>query len=107
MVECWDDVIRTTASLEARTVAPSVLLKMLASYRRQNRLDLAIAEIGRIERALFTLDWLKDTDARRRYRVGLNTDETRHFLAQTICVLRQGSISVRAPRGLGNAEQEC
>lgn len=80
---------------------------MLAAYRRQNRLDLAIAEIGRSERALFTLDWLEDTDARRRYRVGLNTGGTRHFLAETIYVQRQGNISVRTLRSLGNAEQEC
>ncbi|RWD32089.1 MAG: hypothetical protein EOS22_03600 [Mesorhizobium sp.] len=40
------------------TVAPSFILKKLAAYRRQNRLDLAIQEIGRIVRTLFTLDWL-------------------------------------------------
>ncbi|SDG57985.1 Tn3 family transposase [Thalassobaculum litoreum] len=95
IVECWDDVIRTAASLEARTVAPSVLLKKLAAYRRQNRLDLAIQEIGRIERTLFTLDWLEDPDLRRHCRAGLNKGEARHFLAQAIYTQRQGRISDR------------
>ncbi len=62
IIECWDEVVHTVASLEARTVAPSVVLKKLAAYRRQNRLDLAIQEIGRIERTLFILDWLEDPD---------------------------------------------
>lgn len=28
-------------------------------YRWQNKLDLALQELGRIERTLFTLDWLE------------------------------------------------
>ena len=53
-MECWDEVVRLAASLKARTVAPSVMLKKLSAYQRQNRLDFALQEIGRIERALFT-----------------------------------------------------
>jgi TnpA family transposase len=32
------------------------MLKELSSFKRQNRLDLTLAEVGRIERTLFTLD---------------------------------------------------
>ena len=95
IVECWDDVVRTVASLDAGTVAPSVLLKKLAAYRRQNRLDLAIQEIGRIERTLFTLDWLEDPELRRRCRAGLNKGEARHFLAQAVHTQRQGRMADR------------
>jgi Tn3 transposase DDE domain-containing protein len=34
------------------------MLRKLAAYRRQNQLDLALQELGRIERTLFMLDWL-------------------------------------------------
>jgi TnpA family transposase len=37
-------------------VALSEILRKLAAYGRQNALDLAFQEIGRIERTLFTLD---------------------------------------------------
>ena len=45
------------ASLKAGIVAPSVMLRKLAAYRRQNQLDLALQELGRIERTLVMLDW--------------------------------------------------
>nr|WP_172687275.1 Tn3 family transposase [Ancylobacter novellus] len=93
--ECWDEVVHTVASVDAGTVAPSIILKKLAAYRRQNRLDLALQEIGRIERSLFTLDWLEDPDLRRRCRAGLNKGEARHFLAQAIHTQRQGRMTDR------------
>jgi len=46
--------------LKAGTVAPSVMLKKLSGYKQQNRLHLALQEIGRIERTLFTMDWSRD-----------------------------------------------
>ena len=36
------------------------MLKKLSAYPRQNGLAKALREIGRIERALFTLDWIKN-----------------------------------------------
>ena len=45
------------SSLKAGIVAPSVMSRKLAAYRRQNQLDLALQELGRIERTLVMLDW--------------------------------------------------
>ncbi|TIX87090.1 hypothetical protein BSK43_029625 [Rhizobium sp. P44RR-XXIV] len=95
ITECWDDVDHTVASINAGTVAPSAILKKLAAYCRQNRLDLALREVGRIERSLFLLDWLEDADLRRRCRAGLNKGEARHSLAQAIYTQRQGRITDR------------
>jgi TnpA family transposase len=81
ILECWDEVVRLAASLKAKTVAPSVMLKKLSAYKRQNRLDFALQEIGRIERALFTLDWLESKALRWRCLAGLNKSEARHALA--------------------------
>jgi len=61
------------------------MLRKLAAYRRQNQLDLALQELGRIERTLFMLDWLEGPELRRRCHAGLNKSEQRHFLAQVIC----------------------
>ncbi|MGO9235709.1 MAG: Tn3 family transposase [Methylocella sp.] len=92
---CWDEVIHLAASLKAGAVAPSLVLKKLSAYRRQNRVDLALSEIGRIERTLFTLDWLEDPELRRRCHAGLNKGESRHFLAQAIYIHRQGRLADR------------
>ena len=93
--ECWDDIVRLAASIKAGTVAPSVMLKKLSGYKRQNRLHLALQEIGRIERTMFTMDWLESPELRRRCQAGLNKGEARHFLAHAIYVHRQGEIRDR------------
>jgi len=54
------------SSLKAGIVAPSVMLRKLAAWRRQNPLDLALQELGRLERALFMLDWLESPELHRR-----------------------------------------
>lgn len=79
------DAVHLAASLKAGTVAPSAMLRKLAAYRRQNQLDLALQEQGRIDRTLFMLDWLESPALRRRCYAGLNKSEQRHFLAQEIC----------------------
>ncbi|MBL0407351.1 Tn3 family transposase [Microvirga aerilata] len=91
----WDEVLQLAASLKAGTVAPSVMLKKLSAYKRQNRVDLALQEIGRIERSLFTLDWLENPDLRRRCHVGLNKGEARNSMTQAIFAHKQGRITDR------------
>jgi len=68
-LEAWDDIVRLVASLKAGAVAPSAMLKKLAAYERQNQLDLALAEVGRICRTLFiyvTWNLSRSVGARRR-----------------------------------------
>ena len=93
--EHWDEILRLVASLQAGTVLPSAMLKRLAAFQRQNQLDLALQELGRIERTLFMLDWLESPQLRQRCQAGLNKSEQRHALAQVICTFKQGRIADR------------
>ena len=93
--EHWDEILRLVASLKAGTVLPSAMLKRLAAYQRQNQLDLALQELGRIERTLFMLDWLESPQLRQLCQTGLNKSEQRHALAQVICTFKQGRIADR------------
>lgn len=93
--EHWDEILRLVASLQAGTVLPSSMLKRLAAFQRQNPLDLALQELGRIERTLFMLDWLKSPQLRQHCQAGLNKSEQRHALAQVICTFKQGRIADR------------
>ena len=52
----WDEILRLAASIKQGTVTASLILRKLGSYPRQNGLAIALREIGRIERTLFTLD---------------------------------------------------
>lgn len=92
----WDDIVRIVASIKDGSVAPSVILRKLAAYKRQNRLDFALAELGRIERTLFTLDWLEQPELRRACQAGLNKGEARHTLAAAIYTNRQGRFTDRS-----------
>src|SRR3546814_13712529 len=74
-------------------VAPSAILRKLAAYKRQNRLDFALAELSRIERTLFALDWLEQPDLRRACQAGLNKGEARHTLAAAFYTNRQGRFT--------------
>lgn len=64
----------------------------LGAYPRQNGLAIALREIGRIERTLFTLQWLQDPVLRRRVTAGLNKGEARNFLARAVFFHRLGEI---------------
>jgi TnpA family transposase len=93
--EHWGEVLRLVASLRAGTVLPSAMLKKLAAYQRQNQLDLALQELGRIERTLFMIDWLESSQLRQRCQAGLNKSEQRHALAQAVFTFKQGRIADR------------
>jgi len=60
----WDDVLRLATSVRTGRVSASVMLKRLGAYPRQNGLALALREVGRIERTLYTLDWLEQPQLR-------------------------------------------
>lgn len=53
------------------TVTASLILGKLASYPRQNGLAQALRELGRIERTLFTLEWIQSPDLRQRATISL------------------------------------
>jgi 5-carboxymethyl-2-hydroxymuconate isomerase len=84
------------ASIRAGTTAPSALLRRLAAYPRQNAQAKTLREIGRLERTLFTLDWISDPALRRRANAGLNKGEALNALARAVFFHRLGEIRDRA-----------
>jgi TnpA family transposase len=61
----WD-VLRLGTSIHTGVVSASIMLERLDSYPRANGLALASREIGRVERTLFTLNWIEQPEQRRR-----------------------------------------
>lgn len=91
----WDDVLRLTASVRTGAVSASLMLRRLGAYPRQNGLALALREIGRIERTLYTLDWLERPPLRRQTTAELNKGESRNALSRAVCFHRLGRLRDR------------
>jgi TnpA family transposase len=92
----WEEVLRLTSSIRQGTVTASLILSKLGSYPRQNGLALALRELGRIERTLFTLEWLQNPALRRRVNAGLNKGEAKNALARAVFFNRLGELRDRS-----------
>lgn len=84
----WDEVLRLASSIKQGTVTASLMLRKLGAYPRQNGLAVALRELGRIERTLFTLDWMQNAELRRRVLIGLNKGEAKNALARAVFLNR-------------------
>ena len=73
----------------------SLLVSKLAAYPQHSELALALRELGRVERTLFTLDWLRQPELRRRANTGLNKGELRNALAKALRFYRRGAVADR------------
>jgi TnpA family transposase len=80
----WDEILRFLASLRSGSDIASTLIYKLASCSRKNSLNKALQELGKIERTLFMLDWVKNPKLRRTVQIGLNKGEARNTLARSI-----------------------
>lgn len=73
----------------------SLILRKLGAYPRQNSLALALRELGRLERTLFTLQWLQSPELRQRVQLGLNKGEAKNALARAVFFNRLGELRDR------------
>jgi TnpA family transposase len=62
----WKDMMQVAISIQAGKVLPSMLLRKLSSYGRNNKLYRAFREVGRVARTLFLLEYISDKALRRR-----------------------------------------
>jgi hypothetical protein len=70
------DVFQVVLSIQAGRTTPSVLLRKLGTYNRRSLLYRAFREIGRVERTLFLLRFIADTEIRRTIRAETTKIET-------------------------------
>jgi TnpA family transposase len=87
--------MRLKASIDAGVVLPSVILRKLAAAGPGNALSRALRALGRIERTLFSLQWLSDPELRQRSHAGLNKGEASNSLRRAVFFHRQGEIRDR------------
>jgi TnpA family transposase len=93
-----DDLNRLAASLKDGLVARSLIIAKLQALRRQNPLQQALQELGRIPKSRHVLSYVDDETLRRRMLVGLNRQERLLGMAREICFGRQGALVIAATR---------
>jgi TnpA family transposase len=91
----WSEILRVVASIRTGTATASLIMRQLAAYPRQNGVAAALRELGRLERTLFTLDWISEPELRREAGRELNKGEARNSLARAVFIHRLGEIRDR------------
>lgn len=68
----WDEMIRAAGSLKLGKVQASVLVRVLLKSERPFGQNLAIIDVGHINKTLYLLNYIDDEDYRRRILTQLN-----------------------------------
>jgi TnpA family transposase len=71
------------------------VLRKLGACPCQNALAIALRELGKLERTLFLLEYIRDLELRRRIHIGLNKGEARNALARAMFFNRLGELRDR------------
>jgi len=95
----WDDVLRLIGSLKLGLVPAMGIMRTLQVDERPTRLAQAIAEIGRIDKTIHTLNFIDDETRRRGTLLQLNLGEGRHSLARDVFHGKRGELYQRYREG--------
>jgi TnpA family transposase len=92
-------MLRIAGSLKLGTVNASELVRSLLKSDRPSGLSRALADLGRIPKTIYLLNYIDDQVYRRRILTQLNRGEGRHSVARTICHGQRGEIRKRYREG--------
>jgi len=95
----WDDVLRLIGSLKLGLVPAMGIVRTLQVDERPTSLAQAIAEIGRIDKTIHTLNFIDDEARRRATLLQLNLGEGRHSLAREVFHGKRGELFQRYREG--------
>ncbi|HNJ87736.1 MAG TPA: Tn3 family transposase, partial [Agitococcus sp.] len=88
----WDDMLRLAGSLKLGKVSATTIMRTLQVGDKPTRLALAIAEFGRIDKTLHTLNYIDDEEKRRQTLIQLNRGEGRHSVARAVFHGQRGEL---------------
>ena len=78
----WDDMLRLAGSLKLGLVHPFNLMRTLQRGEKTTELQRGLTNLGRIVKTMYMLNFINDSDFRRRILTQLNIHEGRHSLAR-------------------------
>ena len=95
----WDDLLRLAGSLKLGRVPATGIMRTLQVGDSPTRLAQALAEFGRIDKTLHTLNYIDDETRRRATLLQLNRGEGRHSLARAMFHGKRGELRQRYREG--------
>jgi TnpA family transposase len=98
----WEDILRLVGSLKVGAVRAPEIMRVLMRDGKNSGLGNAIAEVGRIAKTLYLLDYLNDETYRHRIQTQLNRGELRGRVARRICHGDKGELRQRYRAGMEN-----
>lgn len=99
IMEQWDDLLCLVGSLKLGRVPATGIMRTLQIGDRPTALAKALAEFGRIEKTLHTLNYINNEDIRRSTLIQLNRGEARHSLARAVFHGKRGELYQRYREG--------
>jgi len=96
----WDDILRLVASLKLGSVKAPDLMRVLAREGSLSGLGRAIAEVGRVAKTLYLLNYIDQTQYRRRIGTQLNRHEGHNSLVRTVAHGHKGQLYEKYLAGL-------
>jgi TnpA family transposase len=93
----WDDLLRLAGSLKMGKAPATGIMRTLQVGDRPTQ--LALAEFGRIEKTLHSLNYIDDKNLRRGTLLQLNRTEGRHSLARDVFHDKRGELRQRYREG--------
>ena len=100
IIENWDDLLRVAGSLKLGKISASDLMRTLQASKNSSALAKAIAELGRIAKTMYLLNYIDDADYRRRILIQLLRGERRHRLARKVFYGDKGEARKKYQEGL-------
>ncbi len=102
LADHWQDVLRLVGSLKVGAVKAPEIMRILARDGKTTGLGNAVAEVGRVAKTLYLLDYLDDEAYRRRILVQLNRGEQRGKVAREVCHGNKGELQQQYRAGMEN-----
>ena len=96
----WEDMLQLAGSLKLGRVKAAAVMRTLQRAGSLSGLGRAVAELGRVEKALYLLAYVQDEAYRRRILVQLNCGEGRHALARAVFHGKTGELRQRYREGM-------
>ena len=88
----WDSILRFLVTLKLNHALPSTLLRRLTSYAGHHPLYQALRELGKVIRTTFVLQYMDESDTRRRVNHAQTKAENLHQLAAELNLGKNGLI---------------
>lgn len=93
----WKEIMRVVLSIHTGKLMPSMILRKLSTFSRQNRLYLAFRELGRVIRTAFLLDYVSDEDMRRQVQAATTRIEAYNKFSKWFVIGEHGTITTNDP----------